>query len=48
VGIDDERVHARVNQVIEREGDEWFLKNWHERFRQRVRKRTQTGSHSRS
>jgi len=46
VGIDDERVHARVNQVIERKGDEWFLKNWHERFRQIIGQRAQTRAQS--
>ena len=46
MGIDDERVHARVNQVIERKGDEWFLKNWHERFRQIIGQRAQTRAQS--
>src|SRR5205807_2581246 len=41
VRVDDERVHAEIDQMIEREGDERLLKNRDERFRQIVSERAQ-------
>jgi hypothetical protein len=37
--IDDERFHARRDEMIEREGDERLLKNRDKRFRQHLRER---------
>ena len=37
VRVNDESAHSELDQMIEREGDERFLKNWDERFGQIVR-----------
>src|SRR5216684_783451 len=37
MGVDDEGANSDVDQVIERESDQWFLKDRHQRFWQLIR-----------
>src|SRR5207237_4201823 len=48
VRVDDERLHADVDQMVDGKADERLLENRNERLRQIIRERSQTRAESRT